>query len=58
MVVVVTVCAANVESYARSLCKALQTVRDHLRAEVTNLLALETNVDDSPRPAGQVDDGP
>jgi hypothetical protein len=58
VVVVVTICAANVESYARGLCKALQTMRDHFRAEVADLLTLETNVDDSPRPAGQVDDGP
>lgn len=46
------------QRHIRSLRKALQTVRDHLRAEVADLLALEPEVDDRPRPAGQVNHRP
>lgn len=42
----------------RRLRKALQTVGDHLSAQITDLLALEAQVDHGPGSAGEVDDGP
>jgi len=44
MVVVVTPQNVYVERDACCLCKALQAVRQHLGAEVTNLLAFQSKV--------------
>jgi len=44
MVVVVTPQNIYVERDACCLCKALQAVRQHLGAEVTNLLAFQSKV--------------
>jgi len=41
VVVIITVSAAHMQSHVRGLRKALQTVRDHFRAQRANLLALE-----------------
>jgi hypothetical protein len=46
------------QRHTRSLRKALQTVRDHLSTEITDLLALEAEVDHCPWPAGEVDNCP
>lgn len=58
MVVVITICATDVQSHASGLRKALQTVGDHLGAQIADLLALEAQVDNCPRAAGQVNDSP
>ena len=41
---------------ARMQRKALQTMRQHLTAQVPNLLALRAQVDDRKRPIREVDD--
>jgi hypothetical protein len=46
------------QRHTRSLRKALQTVRDHLSAEIADLLALEAEVDDCPRSAGEINNCP
>lgn len=46
------------QRHARSLRKALQSMRDHLRTQVADLLPSEAKVDNSPRSAGQVNHGP
>lgn len=56
--VVITVGATDMQRDVRGLCKALQTVSDHLGAQITDLLALEAKVDHGPRTAGEIDDGP
>jgi hypothetical protein len=58
VVIIVTICATNMQRDVRRLCKALQTVGDHLGAQITNLLALEAEVDHSPGTAGEINDGP
>lgn len=58
MVVIITIGTPNVKGHLRRLRKALQSMRDHLRAQVPDLLSLEAQVDDRPRPAGEVDYGP
>lgn len=58
VVVIVTVGAANMQRDIGRLRKALQTVGDHLGAQVTDLLALEAEVDHSPGTAGEIDDSP
>ena len=58
VVVVITIRTANVQSHVRSLRETLQTVGDHLSAQVTNLLALEAEVNDCPGTAGEIDHGP
>ena len=42
----------------RSMRKAMQPMRDHLGAEVADLLAAEAQVDHRPGATGEVDDGP
>lgn len=58
MVVIITISAANVQRDVRRLRKALQAVRDHLRAQCADLLALETQINDRPRTAGEIDHSP
>lgn len=58
MVVVIAVGAPHMEGDASRLGKALQTVGDHLGTEVADLLAAETQVDDGPGTAGEIDHGP
>lgn len=58
VVVVVAVRAANMQGHICRLCKALQTVGDHLSAEIPNLLALQAQVDYRPRPAREIDHSP
>ena len=58
VVVVVAVRAANMQSHIRSLRKALQAVRNHLGAQVANLLTTEAQVDNRPRSAREIDHGP
>jgi hypothetical protein len=58
VVIIITVSTTNMQRHTRSLRKALQTVRDHLSAEIADLLALEAEVDDCPRPAGEINDCP
>lgn len=58
VVVVITVCAADVEGDTGSLCEALQAVRDHLGAQIADLLALEAEINNRPGPTGEIDDSP
>jgi hypothetical protein len=58
VVIIITVSTTNMQRHTRSLGKALQTVRDHLSAEIADLLALEAEVNDCPRPAGEINDCP
>lgn len=58
VMVIVAVGAANVKGNTSRLRKALQTVRNHLRAEVADLFAFEANVDDCPWPARKINDCP
>jgi hypothetical protein len=58
VVVIITISATNMQRDIRSLCKALQTVGDHLGAKITNLLALEAEVNHSPGTRGEINDGP
>lgn len=57
VVVVVAAEAVDVHGDAGSPGKALDAVGDHLGAEVTNLLALQTKVDDGEGTVRQIDDG-
>lgn len=57
MVVVVAAKAVDVQRDARGLGKALQTVGNHLAAEIADLLALEAQVDDGVRSVGEINDG-
>jgi hypothetical protein len=56
--VIVAVGAANVKGNTSRLGKALQTVRNHLRAEIADLFAFEANVYDCPWPAREINDCP
>lgn len=58
MVVIVTPQTVDMQGDPRRLGEALQAVGDHLGAEVTNLLALEAEVDHAVGSIGEVDDGP
>lgn len=58
VVVVIAVCAADVQGDTGSLCEALQAVRDHLGAQIADLLALESEINDCPRATGEIDDSP
>ena len=49
--------AIHMQRDAGGLRKALQAVRDHLGAEVADLLALQAQVHDAVGPVRQVDDG-
>lgn len=57
MVVVVAAEAVDVQRHARRLREALQAVRDHLAAQVPDLLALELQADHAEGPVREVDDG-
>lgn len=52
MVIVVPAKTIDVERDARSLREALEAVRQHLGAQVADLLALEAEVDDAKGPVG------
>lgn len=58
MVVILSVQAAHVKSNTGCLSKALETVRDHLRAQSANLLTAEAQIDHGVGSIRQVDDGP
>lgn len=58
VVVIIAIRTPNMQRHARGLRKALQPMRDHLRAQVADLLAPEPDVDDRPRPAGEVEHRP
>lgn len=58
VVVIVAISAANVQGHPGRLRKALQSMRDHLRAQVADLLALEAQIDHRPRPTREVDHRP
>ena len=47
VVIIITAYAVNVEGGARRLRKALEAVRDHLAAQIANLLPLKTQLDDA-----------
>lgn len=57
MVVVVAVQAVHVHCDAGSLRKAVQAVRDHLAAQVADLLAAQAEVANAVGAVGEVDDG-
>jgi hypothetical protein len=56
VVVVVTVEAVNVHRNSGTLSEALQTVRNHLGAELTEPLSLQTKVDDAVGTVGNIND--
>jgi hypothetical protein len=56
VVIVVTSDNVNVHCNARALGETLQTVRDHLGAQVTKLLTVELQVGDTEGTVGEVDD--
>ncbi len=58
MVVVVAPEAVDVQRDPRGLGEALEAVRQHLRAQVADLLALEAEVRHAEGPVRKVDDGP
>lgn len=58
VVIVISVGTSNVQSDISGLRETLQTVGDHLSAQVTDLLALESEVDNVPWPAGEINDSP
>lgn len=57
MVVIVTVEAVDVECDAGTLGKALETMGDHLGAQLAEPLALKAKVDNTVGTVGKVDDG-
>lgn len=58
MVVVIPIRTPNVQGDIRRLRETVQPMRDHLRAQVADLLAPETNVDHGPGARRQVNDRP
>jgi hypothetical protein len=58
MVVVIPAQAVHVQRHARRLRKALQAVRDHLGAEIPDLLALEPEIDHAVGAVRQIDNRP
>lgn len=58
MMVIIPISTAHMQRHAGRLRKAMQTMRDHLRAQIPDLLAPEADIDHRPRPAGDVDDRP
>jgi hypothetical protein len=50
MVIVITTDAVNVYRYPCSLREALQTVRYHLTAQISNLLPLQSQINDTEWP--------
>jgi hypothetical protein len=57
VVVVVAAQAVDVHGDAGALREAVQAVRDHLAAEVADLLAAQAQLGDAEGPVGEVDDG-
>ena len=57
VVVVVAVQAVHVHRHAGALREAVQAVRDHLAAQVADLLAAQAQVADAVGAVGEVDDG-
>ena len=57
VVVILTTQAVYVQRNAGTLGEALEAVGNHLAAEVANLLAAQTEVDDGVGAVGQVNDG-
>jgi hypothetical protein len=57
VVVVVAVQAVHVHGDAGALREAVQAVRDHLAAQVAELLAAQAQVADAVGAVGEVDDG-
>lgn len=55
MMVVGSVSASHMQRDACGLCKALESMRDQLRAQRTNLLPLEPEIDHRVWPIRQVD---
>ena len=49
--------AIHMQRHARRLRKTLQTMWYHLATQVTNLLALESEIYDCVGPVGEIDDG-
>ena len=58
MMVIIPIHTPNMQRDIRRLRKAMQPMRDHLGAEVADLLAAEAQVDHRPGATGEVDDGP
>lgn len=58
MVVIIPIRAPDMQRDVRRLRETVQAMRDHLRAQITDLLAPETDVDHGPGARGEVDDGP
>jgi hypothetical protein len=56
MVVVVTVETVDVQRNTSTLGKALETMRDHLGAELAKPLSLQTEVNDTVGTVGKIDD--
>ena len=57
MMIVLAPQTVHMQRDARALGEALQAVRQHLGAEVAELLAAQAEVDDGVGPVGEVDDG-
>ena len=57
MVVVLPAQDVDVQRHASCDGERVEDVREHLRGEVADLLALEAELDDAVRPVRQVDDG-
>lgn len=58
MMIIIPIDKPHMQRDIRRLRKTMQAMRDHLRAEVPDLLAPEAQVDDSPGAAAEVDYGP
>ena len=58
MMVIIPIHTPNMQRDIRRLRKAMQPMRDHLGAEMADLLAAEAQVDHGPGATGEVDDGP
>lgn len=58
MMIVIPIRTANMQSDTRRMRKAMQPMRDHLRAQISNLLPPEAQVNHGPGSAGDIDDGP
>lgn len=56
MVVVVTVKTVNMQRDTSTLGKALETMRDHLGAELAKPLSLQTEVNNTVGTVGKIDD--
>lgn len=56
--IVIAIGTANVQRHTSRLRETLQTVRDHLSAQVADFLTLEAEVDHRIRPTGEINDSP